>query len=59
MSIQITKDKFLEYEEVRQSGVFNMFDQNARKTTTLSIKEWRMIMTDYKKLSKEWLKEKK
>ena len=59
MSIQITKDKFLEYEKVRQSGVFNMFDQNARKTTTLSIKEWRIIMTDYGKLSKAWLKEKK
>ena len=59
MSIQITKDKFLEYEEVRQSGVFNMFDPKARKVTTLSIKEWTTIMMDYSKLSKEWLKEKK
>ena len=59
MSIQITKDKFLEYEEVRQSGVFNMFDPNARKMTNLSKVEWSVIMTDYGKLSKAWLKEKK
>ena len=58
MSIQITKNKFLEFEEVRQSGRFNMFDPNARKITNLSKHEWSVIMTDYKKLSKAWLKEK-
>ena len=56
---QITKDKFLEYEEVRKSGRFNMFDSKARKVTTLTIKEWTTIMMDYSKLSKAWLKEKK
>jgi hypothetical protein len=58
MSIQITKNKFLEFEEVRQSGRFNMFDPSARKMTNLSKDEWSVIMTDYKKLSKAWLKEK-
>jgi len=59
MSIEITKDKFLEYEEIRKSGMFNMFDPDARKTTNLSKNEWRMIMKDYGKFSKAWLKEKK
>ena len=31
MSIQITKDKFLEYEKVRQAGVFKQIIKNFQK----------------------------
>tara|TARA_R110002020_G_scaffold73916_1_gene189549 strand:- start:535 stop:714 length:180 start_codon:yes stop_codon:yes gene_type:complete len=52
----ITKEMFLEYEKIRKSGKYNMFNPEARKLTTMSIKEWQTIMKDYDKLSKSWLK---
>ena len=56
MATKITKKKFLEFERVRQEGLYNMFDPKAREKTNLTTKEWLIIMQDYKKLAKAWLK---
>tara|TARA_R110002020_G_scaffold186295_2_gene384317 strand:+ start:625 stop:810 length:186 start_codon:yes stop_codon:yes gene_type:complete len=54
MSIDITKDKFDEYEKIRQEGRYNMFDPQARALSNLSRGEWVTIMQDYDKLNKAW-----
>ncbi len=38
------------YERIRQSGMFNMFDPQARRMTTMSISEWLFCMEHYKGL---------
>ena len=55
MAIQITKEKFDEYEKIRQEGRYNMFDENARALSSLSRDEWITIITDYEKLASAWL----
>tara|TARA_R100001082_G_C4277892_1_gene122577 strand:- start:193 stop:366 length:174 start_codon:yes stop_codon:yes gene_type:complete len=54
----ITKQMFLEYEKIRKSGKYNMYNPEARRLTSMSIKEWQTIMKDYDKLAKSWLKDK-
>ena len=54
----ITKQMFLEYEKIRKSGKYNMYNPEARRLTSMSIKEWQTIMRDYDKLAKSWLKDK-
>ena len=55
MAIQITKEKFDEYEKIRQEGRYNMFDENARALSSLSRDEWVTIITEYDKLASAWL----
>ena len=52
--IMISKDEFLDYETVRRSGFYNMFDPQAREMTDLSKDEWVTIMQEYKKLDEAW-----
>ena len=52
--IDITKEKFDEYVKVQRSGMFNMFDPQARAMTTLTKEEWTTIMQEYKKLDEAW-----
>jgi len=52
--IDITKEKFDEYVTVQRSGMFNMFDPQARAMTTLTKEEWTTIMQEYKKLDEAW-----
>ena len=54
MSVQITKEDFLEYKRVQMSGMFNMFDPRARAVTDLSKEEWVTIMQEYEKLEDAW-----
>ena len=54
--IDITRDKFLEYEKIRKEGRYNMFDPQARALSSLDRNEWVTIMTDYEKLANAWLK---
>ena len=56
MSINITKDKFLEFEKIRQEGRYNMIDPNARALSSLTKEEWVQIATDYDKFYKAWIK---
>ena len=55
MSIQITKEKFDEYEKIRQEGRYNMFDPQARRLSSLSKAEWVQIITDYDKFYTAWV----
>jgi len=57
MSVQITKEDFLEYKEVQESGEFNMFDPRARQMTSLSRDQWVRIIKEYKKLDEAWGKD--
>jgi len=57
MSVQITKEDFLEYKEVQESGEFNMFDPRAREMTSLSKDQWLRIIKEYKKLDEAWGKD--
>ena len=54
MSIIITKTKFKEYENLRPSGVFNMFDLRATELTSLSRIEWIDIIKNYKMYNDKW-----
>ena len=54
MSVQITKEDFLEYKRVQMSGMFNMFDPRAREMTSLSKDQWLRIIKEYKKLDEAW-----
>ena len=55
MAIQITKEKFDEYEKIRQEGRYNMFDPQARALSSLNRGEWVQIIKDYEKLASAWL----
>jgi len=57
MSVQITIEEFNEFEEVRQNGLYNMFDPKARELTNLSKEQWVVIMRDYSKLKEAWSKD--
>ena len=57
MSIEITKEKFDEYEKIRKEGRYNMFDPQARGLSSLSKAEWVQIITDYDKLNNAWNKQ--
>ena len=52
--VDITEAKFKEYKKVQESGMFNMFDPQAREMTTLTKDEWVTIMREYKKLNEAW-----
>ena len=54
MSVRITKEKFDKFEEVKVSGIYDMWDKNARLETDLTESEWTIIMTDYKTLKDAW-----
>ena len=54
MSVNIDKEKFDKFEEVRKSGAYNMYDKTARYETDLTEKEWLTIMNDYGKLKEAW-----
>ena len=52
--IDITKEKFDEYVTVQRSGMFNMYDPQARAMTTLTKEEWTNSMQEKKKLNEAW-----
>jgi len=57
MSVQITKEDFLEYKEVQESGEFNPSDPRAREMTSLSKDQWLRIIKEYNKLDEAWGKD--
>lgn len=57
--MKITKNDFLEYEQVRQSGVTNMFNTHlVSQLTGLEREQLVYIMKNYSKLNKKYLKKK-
>ena len=58
MSVQITKENFLEYKEVVQkNNKFNPYDPQARAMTSLSKEQWFEIIRNYKSLNNAWGKD--
>ena len=51
----ITKDEFLDYETVRRSGFYNMFDSQAREMTDLSKDQWITIIKNYSELKAKYM----
>ena len=49
--LPVSKNKWDEFREVQMSGMFNMFDPQAREGTTLSLNEWLYAMEHYDELS--------
>ena len=45
----------IEYLDVQEVGLYNMFDPNARALSNLSKSEWVHIIADYDKFAKAWL----
>ena len=59
MKMSVTKEQFLAYEEVRQSGLTNMFDIKYVMTLAdeeLSREDCLDIMKNYTKYKEKWLK---
>jgi len=48
--MEISKEQFQQYRNVQDSGMYNMFDPNARLCTDLSKNEWIDIMKNYSEL---------
>ena len=48
--MEITKEQWDEYRDVQDSGMYNMYDPNARAMTDLSKQEWKHIMKNYSEL---------
>jgi hypothetical protein len=55
MSVQITKEDFIEYERLRRTGKWNMFDPRVRLMSDLNEKQWSKCMSDYGKFYKAWI----
>ena len=50
----ITKDEYLAYENVRESGIYNMFDSRAIDLTGLHKGKYIEIMKRYDELTKQF-----
>ena len=48
---QITKNEWQEYQEVQETGMFNMLEPRAREMTTLSKEKWLYIIKNYNELT--------
>ena len=53
-AVTMTKDKFSEYRDIQDSGMFNMYDPRAREATTLSRSEWIYILKNYSELKEKY-----
>lgn len=53
--LEITREQFMEYEGIRQGGLYNMFDPRAREHTTLTKEQWLGIIKQYSDLSNKYL----
>ena len=52
--MKITKDEYLAYENVRESGVYNMFDSRAIALSGLHKERYIEIMKRYDELTKRF-----
>ena len=54
MKMKVSKEQFKEYRRVQDSGMFNMFDPQAREMTSLDRDEWIYIISNYDELEAEY-----
>ena len=52
--MEITKEQWDEYRGVQDSGMFNMFDPQARAMTDLTKEEWIEIIQNYSELKNKY-----
>ena len=52
--MEISKEQFQQYRDVKDSGMFNMFDPNARACTDLTKNEWISILKNYSELKQQY-----
>ena len=52
--MKVSKEQFQEYRQVQDSGMFNMFDPQAREMTSLDRDEWIHILKNYAELKAEY-----
>ena len=52
--MEISKEQFQEYRNIQDSGMFNMFDPNARACTDLTKNEWIHILKHYSELKEQY-----
>ena len=52
--MKVSKEQFKEYRRVQDSGMFNMFDPQAREMTSLDRDEWIYIISNYDQLVTEY-----
>ena len=53
-AVEITRDKFSEYRDIQDSGMFNMFDPRAREMTSLTKNEWIYVLRNYSELKEKY-----
>ena len=56
--VEITRDDFIAFADVRKSGLYNMFDPRAREMTHLSRRQWVEIMKQYEQLENKYKEDK-
>tara|TARA_Y100001963_G_scaffold4283_1_gene5628 strand:- start:921 stop:1097 length:177 start_codon:yes stop_codon:yes gene_type:complete len=52
--LKVSAEQFEEYREIQESGMYNMFDPQARMMTSLDKKEWIYILQNYEILLKTY-----
>jgi N-acetyl-beta-hexosaminidase len=52
--MEVTKEDFEQYEDMRHSGRFNVFDPNARRMTGLSKEIYFEIIRNYSQYMAKW-----
>ena len=54
--LKVSAEQFEEYRDIQESGMFNMFDPQARMMTSLDKKEWLYIIQNYEELLEKYEK---
>ena len=52
--LKVSAEQFEEYREIQESGMYNMFDPQARMMTSLDKAEWIYILQNYEILLKTY-----
>ena len=51
---KVTMEEWIQYRAIQDSGMFNMFDPQAREMTNISRDKWIKIIKNYSKLKEKF-----
>ena len=51
---EVTMDEWIQYRAIQDSGMFNMFDPQAREMTDVSLEKWINIIKNYSELKEKF-----
>ena len=51
---EVTMDEWIQYRAIQDSGMFNMFDPQAREMTDVSRDKWLQIIKHYSELKEKF-----